>query len=177
MKKHIVGIIIFTLIVGTSAVIFGLFGSTKVNKSFCNFKSGNELRVYKKKKRKKRRHRRHRHHNHQNMSVEISNAAYDKRSEELFVNLDVASVGYRYEENVLPLNFYTEKDGKMIYAGTVKTNIRTSTKLIVKKIEWLNDLSDSENLYVVAGNSLTDTVNSRLLDDSKAIPVLMKAED
>lgn len=53
MTKHIVGLIIFTLIVGTSAILAGLFSYGTSTKSFTTTNYSDSYRVYKKKKKEK----------------------------------------------------------------------------------------------------------------------------
>jgi hypothetical protein len=172
MTKHIAGLILFTLIVGTSAIIAGIFAVAPEQANSVTVRDN--YRVYKKKKRKKRCRRKCRHFEEKNVSVEIENAVYNKSSEDFIMNIEVDSKSNCRDSNILYLNFFVkDTDSGLKFTKTVTTEVLPTTKLIAKKLGMLSTLAEKGNVYVIAGNSM----DSESFDETKAKPVLMLTED
>ena len=173
MTKHIAGIILFTFIVGTSAVVAGLFyeAPAKVR----SYSYGYEPWHCKKKKRKKR--RRHRRPRFVAMapSSNIVSAVYDKQSGvfEATLSSRVFDSRTRSLANVAYLFFVKDENGASFVGSTTAQGSNISRSL-AQELSWLKTQELKGNLYVMIENSPGRTLNIPAFDSGKAVPVLIK---
>lgn len=170
MTKHIAGLILFSLIVGTSAIIAGIFGVASEQVNLVTVKEN--YRVYKKKKRKKRCRRRCRHFGDKNVSVEIKNAVYNKSSEDFIMNIEVDSKSNCRGNDRMYLNFFVKDADGIRYMSTVTTEVLPTTKTVAKKLAVLSAYAETGNVYVTTGKT-SDTETYGGFDETRAEPILI----
>lgn len=186
MNKHFIGLIIFSFIIGISAIIASLFiqmpqmpeiQAVKVSESNDYVYRGN---TYCQKKKK-------RHHPKQYndlASVKVSQAFFDLDQKQLETQIMVERANDSTETVNIALHFFVnDRFGVQHIATefvTLTPNFDIGDKAITTKISsyrWLNNLESRENLYVmpVVGN---DYYNSNeftaVFNSSEATAVLTK---
>ena len=173
MTKHIVGIILFTFIVGTSAVVAGLFDVVTSKAKSVVVKEN--YRVYKKKKRKKRCRRKRRKPHRVNVEANVAQAVYDKKLNQLTTSLVFSRNLKRSVE--VDLHFFVKDEFGTQYLKKETLYASNSNNTYENSFTWFNRLESKENLYVMA-----KVRNSREKWDyqpgfipSKATPVLLKS--
>lgn len=143
MTKHIVGLLIFTLIVGTSAVIAGLFGYASAPEAD-SVTVSETYRVYKKKKRKKRcRKKRPR---PREVAATVVQATFDESGRTLTTEVVLGTP----ETADLELHFFVSDAYGTQYLKKETIVISSSETLYENSFGWLDRLESKENLYVVA---------------------------
>ncbi len=145
MTKHIVGLIIFTLIVGTSVVIAGLFGYSSAPDTYTFTEHHDNHRVFKKKKRKKRCRKKRRKHRTENIEAKISQAVFDKNTNQLTTNL-VLTDDVIYGD--VDLHFFVKDEFGTQYLKKETISV-SSNGVYENSFAWLNRLESRENLYVI----------------------------
>lgn len=162
MTKHVIGAIIFSLIVGTSAFIGGLFAAPNVNNNvdYSLGSYGDKCRKRRKKKRKRRRpHNFHRWHN---ASVSILTAEYDRSTGRLETNFSFSGVP---EEFDIELQFFViDRYGKR-YIKTETIPGSSWTLMYENRYSWIASFEQTDDLYLKAslkdrGDSWTSPPNS-----------------
>lgn len=173
MTKHIVGLILFTFIVGTAAVVSGLFGNTPTPKKYTVVKSNDKYRVYKKKKRKKRCRKKRRHH-HPKLEATVSQALFDNSSNKFITSIKFKN--NRYSERDVDLHFFVKDRHGERYIKTETIAVSTYQKQYVNSFKWMKNFGSRENLYVVpTAKTLNDgwTIPPSF-NVNKATPVILK---
>ncbi len=168
MTKHIAGIILFTFIVGSSAVIAELFYQTPE----ANIITVREnYTVYKKKKRK-RRCRKQRPRN-ENAEVKLSAAIFNSDSNRLTTFVDYENEWDSYGE--VDLNFFVNDKYGIRFLKTERIYVSSAMDRYTKILDWMGRLDSRENLYVIPQihNDEYDKWSSPIFNEHKAIPVLL----
>jgi hypothetical protein len=168
MTKHIAGIILFTFIVGSSAVIAGLFYQVP-DANVITVREN--YTVYKTKKRK-RRCRKQRPRN-ENAGVNLSAAIFNSDSNRLttFVNYENESDSY----SEVDLNFFVNDKYGIRFLKTERIYVSPDANKNTKIMDWMGRLDSRENIYVIPQihNDEYDKWSSPTFDEYKAIPVLL----
>ncbi len=172
MTKHIVGLILFTFIVGTSAIIAGLFyevpkaNSIKVKKNY--------YYTYKKKKKKKR-CRKYRRSSAEIVSVNLSQAIFDSSANRLTAKI-------KYEDSwdssgVVNLHFFVKDKYGTRFLKTERLYASTAMDKYTKILDWMGRLDSRENLYVIpqVQSDNYDITGYPKFNQFKATPILLKA--
>lgn len=175
MTKHIVGLIIFSFIVGISAFVAGLFaassGVPSVSPVYVFDKYASE-----KKRKKKRRCRPHRSLHYRDwdntlQSVTLKSADYDVATSEFST---VAAFGKDVpEEFNLDLYFYVSDNNGTRFITTETLEASSWTRNYEDSFGWLSRFQQPENLYVIAHvRTLDDDYSDPpVFDIDKATPV------
>ncbi len=177
MTKHIAGIILFTFIVGTSAVVAGLFFETPHR--YRSFSAKHNYSGYKRKKRRKRRCRKHRKPKAYS-NVRLNQAVFEMRTGELRTSVSFGDALYS-EEGETPTfyyHFYTLNEMGSNYLGSERIGqgaqfvtgmrdrfVRTS------HLGWLSDRIADGEVYIIVRNVPDQPFG---FDVSKATPILIK---
>ncbi len=143
MIKHIAGIVLFSFIVGSSAVIAGLFYEVPEAKTITIRES---YSVFKKKKRKKR--CRNRRSSIENASVNLHFAKFDVDRENGFS----AIIDYQnnWKSNgVVDLHFFVNDKYGTRFLKTERIYVATGIDDYSKKMDWMGRLDSRENLYII----------------------------
>jgi hypothetical protein len=173
MTKHIVGIILFSLIVGTSVVVAGFFNVLTTDTNSVTIKEN--YRVYKKKKRKKR-CRKKRRPREDNFQANISQAVFDKKTNQLTTSwtFQRGSNGSRD----LDLHFYVKDEFGTQYLKKETITVNADQNIYENSFDWLNRLESRNNLYIVPKISKSnDNWDYRPgINSSNSVPVLLKID-
>ena len=150
MTKHIVGLILFSLIVGVSAFVAGLFAASTSDTTFTALERFENYAVDRK-KRKKRRCGRHRHphfrsYKFDSPSVTLLSAELDPGSEQFST---VASFGDVPEEFNLDLHFYVKDDYGVRFIRTETLDASSWTSNYEDTFGWLSRFPERENIFVI----------------------------
>ena len=172
MTKHIVGLIIFTLIVGTSVVVASLFGASHAPKTYNCDKYNVKHKVYKKKKRKKKR-RHEKRHKRGHYAANMTQAIFDKGSNQLTTSLDFKNESF---EGVVDFHFFVKDEFGTQYLKKETIKASSTQSVYENSFSWLNRLESRENLYVmpIAIYSNRNLDYQPRFDVSRATPVLLK---
>lgn len=174
MTKHIVGLILFTFIVGTAAIVSGLFGNTPISKKYTVVKINDKYRVYKKKKRKKRCRKKRRHHHSPKLEATVTQALFDNSSNKFITNLKFKND--RYFERDVDLHFFVKDRHGERYIKTETIVASSGKQQYVNSFKWMKNFGSRENLYVIpTAKTLKDgwTIPPSFNVD-KATPVILK---
>lgn len=182
MTKHVIGAVIFSLIVGTSALVGSLFSDAPAATNF-GTERGNYV-FKKKKKRKCRKRREHREDSQDLATVRISQMEFDSNSGLLNTEFLVAGNNDSGSTVNVALHFFSNDNYGSQHVATEFVSLApdfnvANTALITEtaSYRWLKNLQTRENLYVVPEVTLeanTYKVYPPVLDSSKAIPVLFR---
>lgn len=174
MTKHIVGLILFTFIVGTTAIISGVFGSTQLPKKRTLINQKDNFKVYKKKKRKRRCRRKRPKPRLEKIEATVSQALFDKNTNQFITNIKFKNRSYA--ERDVDLHFFVKDKHGERYIKTETIPVSTSKQQYINKFKWLRSFGSSENLYVIPTvKTLNDgwTIPPSF-NVAKATPVLLK---
>jgi len=165
MAKHIIGLILFSLIVGTSVFVAGVSNyssSVDVAKSY---------RLISKKKKKRRRRKRRCRPHHRSVTVSVNQVSFNRNSEVLSASFDPS----RYGNGVVKLHFFAKdshgtrflKTEHMPYAGEGIESF--------KETSWLSRIDRQQNIYVMAEVSRYPRTWSHQpdFDHGRATPLLI----
>lgn len=180
MNKHTFGFILFSFIVGTSAIIYGFFfaPSATIQPVFV-FENQTEPRKSCRKERYKKVEIR-------DVKAKVLQAVFNQNTNQLDMNLSLDRKNYSINDIVVWLDFFV-KDGK-------KTRFLASENVILDQFnfddeltnnvnvsfEWLNELESVENLYVVPqtlGNYDKYNETTPRFDKSNATSVTVANKD
>ncbi len=189
MNKHVVGFILFNLIVGTSIIIAAFFYQIPKFESVVVTPVTSETYTRSCWKGNKR-------YANKMTSVKITQAVFDSKTEELklelFVQSDVKSfknIKVSFKNIKVALHFFVKDGDSTRYLATEKltdekmdkVNIDLSegakiTFLITSSYDWLGNLNSRENLYVIP--ELTSNANTYgdytpVFDEANATPVTL----
>jgi hypothetical protein len=145
-KQHIVGILIFTLIVGTSIVIASFFikipEQTSVTVSdydIFTFRSERKCR----KKRKKRRPK-------EEVSVKIDQAVFNVKTEKLSLAFSFQGKNNLEKTAKVALYFFVNDKNGTRHLATEYTEVYTDSSVKeINSYNWLRNLQSHENLYII----------------------------
>lgn len=172
MTKHIAGIILFTFIIGSSAVIAGLFTEIpQTNRVIVR----ENYKVYKKKKKRKRNNCRHKRKSYSTSSkVNLSQVVFDEDSNKIIARMDYDNSRKTYGK--VNLHFFANDKYGTRFLKTERIYVSNDESVYTKKMEWIGRLSSFENLYVIpeVRNSRTEPWVTPSFDIIKAKPVLAK---
>lgn len=174
MTKHIVGLILFSLIVGISAFVAGLFAASTSNPAFTALERFENYSV-ERKKRKKRRCGRHRHphfrsYNSENPSVTLESAELDLASGQFST---VASFNDVPEEFNLDLHFFVKDEFGVRFIRTETLDASLWTSNYQDTFGWLTRFPERENIFVIPQVRTLDDdfTNAPGFDKYEAVPV------
>ena len=177
MTKHIAGLILFTFIIGTSAVIAGLFdyGSDRSR----SITVRENYRTYKRKKRKRRcrKHRKPRIVESRVVSVKLTQAVYDKSTGLLATAHAFSNDNYRRGTNaVVYYHFYTNGEAGPQYLRTERIRGAYGSSNMETEFGWLADRDSNETIYIIPGYSPNhrSSIVAPRFELSNAVPVLIK---
>ncbi|HUF04201.1 MAG TPA: hypothetical protein VMM38_08495 [Aridibacter sp.] len=146
MTKHIIGLIIFSFIVGTSAFVAGFFYGSPDTAVESVYERYSETR--KKKKKRKKRCRPHRFHDHSTASATIKSAVYDTHTGRLKTTFEFSEG--TPEEFLLELQFFVlDEDGQQ-YIRTNTVRGSSWTLNYENSFDWILRFEQVEDLYVKA---------------------------
>ncbi|MGI8543443.1 MAG: hypothetical protein ACR2MD_08175 [Aridibacter sp.] len=167
MTKHLAGIILFTFIIGSSAIIAGLFYQAPEAKIITVREN---FTVYKKKKRKSRCRKRRPHT--EKASVNLSAAIFDSSANRLTAIIDFEDNRNSYGE--VDLNFFVNDKYGIRFLKTERIYVSSPVHRYTKILDWLGRLDSRENLYVIPQihNEENDKWSSPVFNSYEAIPVL-----
>lgn len=185
MNKHIIGLIIFSFIVGMSAIIAALFvpmpqmpklDSVKVSESNDYIYRGN---TYCKKKKRKPRPKDY----SELASAKVSQAVFDLNKKQLDTQFTIERGDDSTETVKVALHFFVNDRFGVQHIKTefvtLTPNFDIGDKAITTKtssFKWLNNLESRENLYVIA-EVVTDSYNYKhyapVFDSYEATAVLL----
>lgn len=188
MNKHIIGLIVFSFIVGMSAVIASFFipmpqmpklDSVRVSESNDYIYRGSTS--CKKKKRKPR---------PKNQSAladsKVSQAVFDFNKKQLDTELTIERADDATETVNIALHFFVNDQFGVQHIATefvkVSPNFDIGDKAVVRKtssFKWLNNLESHENLYVISeavNNYDADYHQSPTFDAFEATAVLISPQ-
>jgi hypothetical protein len=179
MTKHIVGLILFSFIVGTSAFVAGLFYNasgdsvTERTYTFGGFDSDC-------KKRKKRKRPPHRHPHFANSVSEsldayVTSATFDSVSDK-FIATTLFTRGTPEEFN-LDLHFFVRDEFGTRFIKTETLSASSWTNNYEDEFDWLTRFPQKDDLYVMAvvRPLEDDSVLAPAFDLTKATPIRLTA--
>jgi len=146
MNKHIFGFILFSLIVGTSAFIYGFFYSPLAAiQPVYVFENRPEKRKSCRKETYSRVER-------ATVNAKVVQAVFNSNTNELDMDLILEGNNNLTEQANVRLHFFAKDGAKTRYLKTEKVILTPSDKIlhsITESYEWLDDLKSRPNLYVV----------------------------
>ena len=181
MTKHIVGLVLFTFIIGTSAVIAGLFGDTPKNMN--SFVIGDSHKVYKRKKRRKRRCRKRRERPHffqkRLISTGITQAVFDANTGLLTTSHAVKAANRGAKRGYLVYHFYVKNEFGTKHVRSERVLRAFKSSNMMSGFRWLNNQRSKDNLYIISEYKRFRHGWREPLefDESRAIPILIKGID
>jgi len=179
MTKHIVGLVLFTFIVGTSAGIAGLFGEP--SKQGNSFSLRENFRVFKRKRKKRRcrKRRRPRFLKRRLVSTGITKAVFDEESGLLLTKHSLRRSSNSKERKTLVYHFYVKDEFGTHYARSKRISGAFSSSITVNGIEWLVNRRPKNDLYIMSeyvpnGRSWKKPLE---FDGSKAVLIRVKSAE
>ncbi len=178
MTKHIAGLILFTFIVGTSAVITGLFYSTPDR--MVAFSYSNERNSCSKRKRRHRKPKRPRVFADKVFSTGLNQAVFDTSTGLLMVSHEVRAVPEDETRSMLVYHFYVKDEYGTRHVKSEKIWSGIESSSVLNGFQWLSNRNSKENLYI--GSEYRDYRDKSWriapkFEDSNAVPVLIKNGD
>lgn len=176
MTKHIAGIMLFTFIVGSSAVIAGLFYEAPLE--LRSFSSTDEYVSHKRKKRKRRcRSHKKRHATERGLvSVGIAEAVFDKNSGLLTASHTVEPSSLNERRGSLVYHFYVKDELGARHVKSERVWVPLESSNMVSAFEWLQNRHSTDNLFVASEYRDVRSF-SRIapkFEDSNATPVVIR---
>lgn len=176
-KQHIVGIIIFTLIVGTSIVIGSFFiklpEKTSVTVSdYDSFTYRSERKC--RKKRKKRRPT-------EDVSIKMDQAVFNPNLEKLSLSISLESKSGLENTAKVALYFFVNDKNGTRHLATEYTEVYTGSSVKeINSYNWLRNLQTHENLYIIPQviNDYDDfSAYQPKFNESKATAIVLRGKD
>lgn len=146
MTKHIIGLIIFSFIVGTSAFVAGYFYGSPDTAVDSFYEHYSEKR--KKRKKRKKRCRPHRFHDRSAASATVKSAVYDAQSGRLNTTFEFSNG--TPEEFLLELQFYVLDEFGKRYIKTETVKGSSWTHNYEDSYDWIDRFEQVDKLYVKA---------------------------
>ncbi|NNF00629.1 MAG: hypothetical protein HKN25_16545 [Pyrinomonadaceae bacterium] len=180
MIKHIVGFVIFTFIIGTSALVAALFSPVQQKFKSVTVSSGDHY-TYKRRKRCRRKKRPKprphfkRSYRRELRSAGIIQAIYDVRNNTLTTSHDVKKMSYR-RKGATHFHFYVKDGAGTRHVATERVVSNLQAPKIVGVFDGLKGLDTYENLYVISEykSYRSNWSAAPRFDDTLAVPVLIK---
>lgn len=168
MNKHLFGLIIFSFIVGTSAVIAGMFVKLPPIPTLSPVSETENYEVYRGRKHCKHKKRKPRPKAEtESATVQAVQAVYDLESKELKTQLMVERFDETSEKFNVALHFFVNDGFAVQHIATEFVSVRpnfdmgdTASAISTSTFRWLENLESRENLYVIA--KITDYSPDRL---------------
>lgn len=183
MNKHIIGVIIFSFIVGTSAIVASFFVKIPPLPTVEPVAGFNDF-VYRSEKNCKGKKRKHRPKSYdQSASVKVTQAVFDAKLKRLDTQLMIERSDESTESVDVVLQFFVSDDFGVQHIAeeyvTLNPNFDMGDVAVTKNnssFKWLNNLQSMSNLYVIARatNGKRDVYNPVEFDSSTATAVLLK---
>lgn len=174
MTKHIIGLLLFSLIVGTSAGVAGFFNTAPERVKSFTIKG--DYAVYKRRKRR-RRCRRRRPRSAEAAALKISNAMFNMETGILTV-LPVKRYEDGKESRSVIYHFFSKDQfgARRVRSERVwiKQNSSFNSSYIRKRFGWLARPISRENLYLIVESS--NSLNWReapKFDERAAVPIIV----
>lgn len=176
-KQHIVGIIIFSLIVGTSIVIGSFFiqlpEKTSVTVSdYDSFTYRSERKC--RKKRKKRRPA-------EEISIKIDQAVFNTNTEKLSLGVSLEGKNDLERTAKVALYFFANDKNGTRHLATEYTEVYSGSSVKeFNSYNWLRNLQSHENLYIIPQikNEYNDfSAYQPKFDESKATAIVLRGKD
>lgn len=166
MTKHIAGMILFTFIVGSSAIIAGLFyeipeaNSVAVTENYSVYKT-KEKRSYCYLRRQRA----------ENASVELTQAVFNSDVSRLTTRVNFEDESNSY--GVVDLHFFVNDKYGTRFLKTERIYVSTGTDEYTKILDWMGRLGSRENLFVIpeVHKDGYENLSSPTFAQSKAIPI------
>ncbi|MEZ5425217.1 MAG: hypothetical protein R2747_03025 [Pyrinomonadaceae bacterium] len=156
MTKHIVGIIIFSFIVGTSAVIGSLFYTVPGPDSVSVTETDNYVYKKKKKRRCRRKKRRPRQELNGEATIKIQQAVFNQATRKLDTRILLEREDDSTEAVDVALHFFVSDKYSTRHLATEFISVSPQLFGATEKgqrfsnsFSWLTDLQTRENLYVM----------------------------
>lgn len=175
MNKHIFGFILFSLIVGTSAFIYGFFFTPLAT---IQPVSVFEVRTEKRKSCRKETYSRV---ERGEVTAKVVQAVFNSNTNQLDMDLFLERKNSSTDNVAVRLHFFVKDGAKTRYLATEKVDLTPdfnlddkATHSITSSYEWLDNLKSRENLYVVPqtiGN--TEREFTPVFDEAKATSVII----
>lgn len=167
MAKHIIGLILFSLIVGVSVFVAGVTNSSSsvdVAKSY-------RLIAKKKKKRKKKRRCRHR----QSEKVTLNQISFSRNSELLSASFDETGRAFGYKDaQVVQIHFFAKDQHGSRFLKTEYLSYEGDGIESSKETPWLTRIDRGQNIYVMAEAAQNSRFTTQPdFDSSVAVPLLI----
>ena len=180
MNKHIFGFILFSLIVGTSAVIYGFLASPAVVEPVFVFENQPQ-------KRKSCRKQMYSRVESKEVSAKVVQAVLNSNTNQLEMDLFLERENNSIENAAVRLHFFSKEGARTRYLATEKVVLtpefnfdNKATQSITSSYEWLDNLRSRSNLYVVP-QTIADGENYRSVtprfDEEKAMPITLMGEE
>ncbi len=183
MKKHIVGIVIFSFIVGVTAIIASFFVKMPTIPALDPVFESTDYIYRGDRDCKRKKKRRHRKSVDQSVSLKVTQALFDARSKRLDTQFAIERSSENTETVNVVLQFFVyDEFGVQHIANefiSLNPNFDMGDVAVSKNtssFKWLNNLESRENLYVMARaiNGSLHHNNSVDFDPSEATAVLLK---
>lgn len=175
MNKHIFGFILFSLIVGTSAIIYGFFVAP--------FVPIQPIQVFENQPEKRKSCRKEIYSRVESgkVNAKVVQAVFNQNTNQLDMDLFLERKNNSTDNVAVWLEFFVKEGAKTRYLATEKVNLTPdfnlddkATHSITSSYEWLDNLKSRENLYVVPqtfGN--TQRGFTPVFDEAKATSVII----
>lgn len=181
MNRHIFGFIFFSLIVGTSAIVYGFF--------FAPLATIQPVFVFESQPEKRKSCRRERFERIERSEVKakVVQAVLDQNTNQLDMDIFLKRINGSNDEVTVWLSFFTKDGAKTRYLTTEKVFLMpefsiddTSINNLNLSYDWLDDVKSRENLYVVP-QTIKGAENyekfTPSFDEANALPVTVVPND
>jgi hypothetical protein len=177
MSKHIFGFILFSLIVGISAIIYGFFA----------LPSPLVLPVYvfenQPEKRKSCRKETYSRVERASVNAKVVQAVFNSNTNQLDIDLILERKNSLTDYATVSLHFFAKDGAETRYLRTEKVNLTPNNKMmhsITESYDWLDDLKSRGNLYVVPQTIGDGESYQRLMprfDETNAMPITLVGQE
>jgi hypothetical protein len=178
MTKHIAGLILFTFIVGTSAVVAGLFYEAPSKTR--SFSIRKDYRSYKRKRRKRRcrKHRKPRIVERGLAGAELKQALFDQSTGLLTASHGSGTALNDGRRGTLVYHFYVKDEFGTRHIRSERVWGAFEGSKVISDFEWLSNRNSNENLYVASEykDFRSFWKIAPKFDESNAVPVLIKGK-
>ncbi len=178
MNRHIFGFILFSLIVGVSAIIYNFFfAPLAAIQPVYVFENQTQPRNYFHSEKFKRPGK---------TNAEVVQAVFDQNTSQMDVDLFLDRKNNSMDEVAVRLDFFVKDGIKTRFLASEEILLpqfdfdNESTESVTLSYEWLNDLESVENLYVVPQtirNADSYSETTPRFDKANAMPVTVVNKD
>jgi hypothetical protein len=177
MNKHIFGFILFSLIVGTSAFIYGFF--------FTPLATIQPVYVFENQPEKRKSCRKETYSRVERATVnaKVVQAVFNLNTNQLDMDLFLEGKDNSIDDVTVRLHFYVKDGAKTRYLRTEKVLLTPNDKMIhsiTESYDWLSDLKSRGNLYVVPQTFVgieRDQALRLSFDEANAMPITVIGKD